>query len=658
MPKKIIKYLLLAVGVLLALVLAAVAYIAATFNPNEHKPRLVAMVKEATGRTLAIPGDIRLTFFPRLGVELGTISLSEPGDAGVFASAERLHVAVALLPLLDRQVEADRVLIDRLTLNVRRDRQGRYNFDDLIAGNKTDRAKPTGPASAPEAGTTLALALGGISVNRARLDYQDNAQGRHLRVDNLNMEIGPLAPGRKSTITIAADITADQPRLALQLALKSGFTPDLANQTLALEDLAASLQGAMAQQTGLLFKLDVPRATASPQAVRLPSFTIQATVPNPTGGTLAALQTKGQADAQLAAQTASVQLDGKLDATTFTGKVGVRHYAQPEFDFDLNLGELDVDRYLPRSGPTKTPPAPAAGSSAGPAVIDLSALGALRARGSLRVAALKVMDVRASSIRAQLVARNGQAVLDPLTATLYGGGVNGTLSVAAGQPQRLSARLDLRGINIGPLLKDMLDRQPVDGRGNLAVNVQTEGKTSAEFKRALNGTAGLQLQDGAINGINIAAAVRDAQTKLSAGPRQGTSSAQEKTDFTEFAASFKIKDGVAHNDDLSAKTPLLRLGGSGDVFIAEDRLDYTVKATVVPTLQGQEGPELAQLKGLTIPVRLSGPYASIAWKVDLGGLATNRARELIDQRKEQLQQDTQQRLREQAEDKLKNLLRR
>jgi AsmA protein len=90
---------------------------------------------------------------------------------------------------------------------------------------------------------------------------------------------------------------------------------------------------------------------------------------------------------------------------------------------------------------------------------------------------------------------------------------------------------------------------------------------------------------------------------------------------------------------------------------------------VVPTLQGQGGPELDQLKGLTIPVRLTGPYTSIGWKIDLGAGVGNRARELVDQRKAQLQQDAQKRLdeekakaaqrfKEQAEDRLKDLLRR
>jgi len=416
----------------------------------------------------------------------------------------------------------------------------------------------------------------------------------------------------------------------------------------------------------LQLKLALASVEATAQALKIPALTLELAAPNPAGGSLA-LKLQGQASVDLAREAVQLALDGQLDSTTLAIKAGVKRFAQPAIDFDLALGELDADRYLPKS---EKPAAAAASGPAGPeAVIDLAPLRTLDARGTLKIAALKLMNLRATSIRLQLKAQGGRAELQPLTATLYGGGVNGTLTANAQAPQTLAARLDLRGINIGPLMKDALDQQPVDGRGNVAIDVATSGNTVTQFKKNLKGTAGLQLADGAINGLDIAGALRNAKARLAGGAQEGKAGTQERTDFTEFSASFKISQGVAHNDDLSAKTPLLRLGGAGDIFIAEDRLDYTLKATVVPTLQGQGGPELEQLKGLTLPVRLTGPYNAIAWKIDFGNAAGNRARELVDQRKAQLQQEAQkrldeekakaaQRLKEQAEDRLKDLLRR
>ena len=63
---KYLKYALYAVVALVVLLVAAVAIIASTFDPNSYKPQIVQLVKDKTGRTLIIDGDISSSSFPRL----------------------------------------------------------------------------------------------------------------------------------------------------------------------------------------------------------------------------------------------------------------------------------------------------------------------------------------------------------------------------------------------------------------------------------------------------------------------------------------------------------------------------------------------------------------------------------------------------------------
>jgi AsmA protein len=77
---------------------------------------------------------------------------------------------------------------------------------------------------------------------------------------------------------------------------------------------------------------------------------------------------------------------------------------------------------------------------------------------------------------------------------------------------------------------------------------------------------------------------------------------------------------------LSGKSPLLRLGGAGDIDIGNERLDYLVKATVVASAAGQGGKELAQLKGVTVPVKLSGSFSSPQYAIDFSGMAASAAK--------------------------------
>ena len=59
---RILKYVLIALGGVLVVAGALLAYVAATFDPNQYKPQLVQAVKDRSQRTLRLEGDIALSF--------------------------------------------------------------------------------------------------------------------------------------------------------------------------------------------------------------------------------------------------------------------------------------------------------------------------------------------------------------------------------------------------------------------------------------------------------------------------------------------------------------------------------------------------------------------------------------------------------------------
>jgi len=136
----------------------------------------------------------------------------------------------------------------------------------------------------------------------------------------------------------------------------------------------------------------------------------------------------------------------------------------------------------------------------------------------------------------------------------------------------------------------------------------------------------------ALNGIDIGAAIRTARTSIDqirGRPVQQSNDRAQKTDFTELKATFAIRNGVAHNDDLSLKSPLLRLGGAGDIDIGNDSLNYVLQATVVASATGQGGRAASDLTGVTIPVKLTGAMDAPHWSVDFAGLVTGLARQKL-----------------------------
>jgi AsmA protein len=216
---------------------------------------------------------------------------------------------------------------------------------------------------------------------------------------------------------------------------------------------------------------------------------------------------------------------------------------------------------------------------------------------------------------------------------------------------------DLTGVALGLLLKDALDNDMLEGKGNVALDVQTSGNFVSAMKKALAGTASLNMKDAALKGVNLQEEIEKAKAMLrskSAPPQAAQASG--RTDLSEVSASFVIRNGVAHNDDLAAKAPLFRLSGAGDVNIGANTIDYLAKVSIVASTAGQGGKDVGDLSGATIPVKIGGALDDPKISVDWNAFLRDTGKQLLQkQGKEQLKKQ-EDKLKERLQDRLKNFL--
>jgi AsmA protein len=344
----------------------------------------------------------------------------------------------------------------------------------------------------------------------------------------------------------------------------------------------------------------------------------------------------GNASVDGAKKRAQSNLAGKIGDSTIKARVAVSDFSPLALDFDIDVDQLDVERYTgaPQKAKGGDKPAAAGGAKQPEEPIDVSALRDLRASGTLRIGALKTSKLKASNVRVDLKANGGRVELNPLSANLYQGTLSGGVTInAAPATPVFAVKQSLTGVNVGPLLHDLSNTDALEGKGNVTVNVTTQGNTVTALKKALNGSAAVKLTDGAVKGIDIAGAIRKAQSVIGSVKGQAVqqqTDTRQRTDFSELTASFDIRNGIAHNNDLSIKSPLLRVGGTGAVNIGDDTLDYTVKASLVATTAGQGGKERNDLRGVTVPVRVVGPIASPSYHLDFNAMVTDTARQKIE----------------------------
>jgi len=235
-------------------------------------------------------------------------------------------------------------------------------------------------------------------------------------------------------------------------------------------------------------------------------------------------------------------------------------------------------------------------------------------------------NVKTENVNLGLKAEGGVATLSPFSANLYQGSMDGLLKVDARSTPSIAFKQNMKNVSIGPLLVDSINNDMLSGKGTVNVDVTASGNTVGALKKALSGSSSLSLTDGALKGVDIAGSVRELKNKVNIlKTKDANADKSKKTDFSELTASFTIKNGVAHNEDLAMKAPILRLAkgdSRGDIDIGNESINYLAKPTIVKSLKGQEGADLDSLAGFAIPLKITGTFSSPKYGMDFAAIGT------------------------------------
>ena len=322
------------------------------------------------------------------------------------------------------------------------------------------------------------------------------------------------------------------------------------------------------------------------------------------------------------------RMELQLDDTRLSGEFSIVETApRPVTQFDLNLDQIDLDRYLPPDSQARQ----ASGKAAGLSVV---ALAGTDLDGSLGIDRLVVSKARLDGFKMRLKARDGVLRAEPVTASLYEGRLSADVLLDANPDlPLLTLNTELAGIQAAPLLMDLTGKARLSGKGNFTAALTARGDSVVAMKRSLSGPMSLSFTEGAIAGFNLGLALR--QWKQFKKGQIIAAEDSAATDFTEFTGNPVAVDGIIRMDDLALKAPAFRLQGGGVLAdLHTDTIDYRAVATVVNTAKGAGGRELADLEGLALPLIVGGPLDDpeirLAWEDILAGLLVEQVLDVLD----------------------------
>ncbi|MFC0349463.1 AsmA family protein [Undibacterium danionis] len=709
---KPLKILVIAVSAIVLIIGLGIAYLSFVFDPNQFKSQLIELVKEKKHRTLAIDGNIQLNFFPKLGVSLEKVRLSEFESPTQFANLDKAQVSLALMPLLQKQIVVDKVSLYGLQLRYQRDAQGKSNIDDLLAKDAADNTVKTDSTNSKQ----MRFDIEGVDIANSQFEVDDQKAALKGSIKDLYLSTGKIGDKNKTPVKFNAAFNFQQPKAEAKIDLNTQLSFDMTQKSLALQDfktliagklgndtvevlletaalnlntehsnseqikLKAKLKGAQelganimlnkfalqdkqlsiaevqmqaeSKQGGASKQLELKSPIAmdmNTQLLKLSQLAIQLKINDPKlAQTAIAIPVTGHVSVNLKEKNIDSVLAAKFDETQLHASVQVQNFSAPAINFKVDVDKLNLDRYIKAS----TEPAKATESKEED--LNLAGLKALNLNGVVRIGTLQVKNLHINQVNLPIKAAQGEISMSGLQAQLYQGEVAGNIRFDV-DGNRLQMQQKLSNIQINPLLVDFMNKDIVEGRGTLNLQINTHGKRVSQFKENLNGSISTQLLDGAVKGINLAKSLRDFKAKiLNKTDQQQGANKNEKTDFSALSASINFVDGVGNSDDLDMKSPFLRVGGKGKVDLRANNLDYTAKVTVVNTATGQDGTDLSQLKDISIPVRISGPFDKLSYQLQFAQIGSEALKSAFKAKAAPVLEEKKKELKEKVNDQLKD----
>ena len=684
------------------------------FDANYFKSQMVDYVKTHNQRDLTLEGDIKVTFFPQLGLDSGKMSLSQRNSSKGFASIENARFYIAWLPLIRKQLQIERVSLEGVHANIIRYKDGTSNFADLlVADNSLNEVK---------------FEIDSLKIKNSSANFQDESSGTLFALHDLNIETGKLSDATPGKVSATFRLESNKPHIDTKVKLSSHILFELKANHYEFDNVEGELDGEIAGLTNLLlnfqgsinsyqaagrfvvekfvanakgklenrkldaklelpkleiiknklngnslnfkanllqedenlnasfeiptFELNYKKLTAdtvtsnfdlfktgrtlqgkftSPldidfetMLIKLPNMVSSLTGSHPIFANKLTASLSGNLLLNANEQQLKLDFKSKIDESNFQGSFSVQDFARPTYTVNVGVDTLDLDRYLATDYSKRWQ------DNALP--FDFNGIKDLNLRCKLRGGEFTFAKLKASNLVADIKIDPSNLLIEPLNARLYKGSAAGSLSISTSDTPRVALKQKLIGIQFNRLFTDFSPGEAkLIGKGDLILDLIANGSNIADLRKSMTGRIAWAVGRGSLAGINLAKTLLANKLQLGEAEAVKTEAAKftETLDFTELKSTFDINEGNIHSRDFLLKSPLFSSAGEGDILLDSGQISYRLNTTLANNLKRSVDGELAELKGITIPMRVTGPYLTPLIIMELGNASGGNLAKLI-----------------------------
>ncbi len=575
-----LKRLAIAVGAVISAVFLSLVALSFLIPAATVRDAVAKEIHAVTGLDPVLRGDMSVSLFPSGTVTFHNVVLGEDhrGEPGLVA--DELTARLRYFPLLAGRIEIAGVTLVRPTITVSFLPGGRSNWSGLI--------EALARALQPDPERTTSFSEIGIQDGTVVVHQTGGGNDTPERLDGVEFQLAWPSISRSFGAS-GRFIWHDEPieasfTLGDFLAALSGEHSGI-KVRLAGAPVKAAFDGALSAQPTL--KVDGTLSIETPSLRDALRWTDARRLPFGGFGHFALRGHSSMSGGAVSLSNVNVELDGNTAEGVITLSTDRR-----TVQGTLAADTLDVTPYL--SGVHFL-----AANERNWDQLPITLNGLSESDLDLRISARSVKVGSAQLGRTAVAAnlRGGKLDVTIGESEAFGGTAKGSIGLAsADSGVAVTTRVAFLDVDLEACLSQVFGLRRLEGRGNVALNIEGSGSSVLAVTNTLSGTASLNAHNGALAGINVEQLLR----RLERRPLSGNGDFRSgRTPFDQLVLTLKIDQGQVSVDDMHMTGPAVRLSVGGQVSVPTRDLDLKGVATLASNETANE---------FDLPFVVQGPW--------------------------------------------------
>jgi AsmA protein len=536
-------------------------------------------IHAVTGLDPMLGDDVSLSLFPSGTVRFRNVVLGDGHSGEPAVAADELTARLRYFPLLAGRIEIADVTLVRPVINVTFSASGQSNWSGLIASL----------AHALQPDLDRSAMFSEIGIQDGTVIVHDGGKSGVERLEDVQFQVAWPSISRSFGAN-GHFVWHDQPIEA----------------TLTLGDFLAALTG---DRSGVKVRL-----TSAPlnlafdgSATDQPTLKIQGTLDVESPSLRDAMYWTGKsklpfggfgrfalrADSDIGGGIASLSnVNVELDGNTAEGALTLGTDGHRQVQGTLAVDALDLTPYV--SGVRLVA---SIDNNWAQLPIALDGFNDLNLDLRLSAASVKIAGAQLGRTAVAATMSGGKLDLTIGESQAFSGVAKGTLGIAnADNGVAVTSHMQFVDVDLADCLGQIFNMRKLEGHGDLALDVNASGNTVLAVTHALNGTAALNAQSGALDGLNVEQLLR----RLERRPLSGNGDFRTgRTPFDHLVVNLKVDQGVVSVTDMHVDGPSVKLVVGGQASVPTRDLDLKGVATLVSSNTGDE---------FDLPFVVQGPW--------------------------------------------------